>query len=134
MEFLWAFESPFIFIEIYKTSTLFYGVTQTIVFSCFLIGAAATKWLLDKYNVKILIQFGMITTIIGAVMFWLCTLHYPSIYADHCVYDVNCVWIFNIDRTVYAFGVGVLPASTRGGYSDIYDNHESRLGSRLDCY
>lgn len=77
VEFLWAFESPFIMIEVYKTSILFYGIAQTIIFGCFLMGAAATKWLLDRYTVKILIKYGTFITLLGTLAFWLVSAYYP---------------------------------------------------------
>lgn len=81
VEFLWAFESPFIMMEVYHTSILYYGVAQTVIFGSFLIGAAATKWLLDRYSVKILIKNGLIVTITGSILFWVISILYPTIVA-----------------------------------------------------
>lgn len=81
VEFLWAFESPFIMMEVYHTSILFYGVAQTVIFSCFLMGAVATKLLLEYYNIKILMQTGILITITGTILFWFISMFYPTIIA-----------------------------------------------------
>ncbi len=81
VEFLWAFESPFIMMEIYHTSILFYGIAQTVIFGCFLMGALATKLLLEHYNIKILMQTGILITITGTILFWFISMFYPTIIA-----------------------------------------------------
>ncbi len=81
VEFLWAFESPFIMIEVYHTSIMYYGAAQTIIFGCFLLGAMATKWLLDRYSVKVLIKHGLTLTITGTILFWVISILYPTIVA-----------------------------------------------------
>ncbi|HSX20488.1 MAG TPA: Bcr/CflA family efflux MFS transporter [Gammaproteobacteria bacterium] len=79
IEFLWAFESPFLMMEVYHTSIMFYGVAQSVIFGCFLLGAAATKWLLDHYSVKALIVYGMSIIIVGTIAFWLCSIFHPTL-------------------------------------------------------
>jgi len=79
VQFIWIFESPFIMIELYNTSTLFYGIAQTFIFSCFFIGAAATKWLLDRYSVQALIRYALGITVVGMLVFWAGSIYYPTI-------------------------------------------------------
>lgn len=81
VEFLWAFESPFIMMEIYNTSVLFYGIAQTVIFGSFILGAGATKWLLDYFSIKALMKSGLTITIFGTISFWLVSVIYPTIIA-----------------------------------------------------
>lgn len=78
--FLWMFESPFIIINIFNKSTLFYGIAQTLIFSCFFVGAVLTKWILENYKVVHIIRVFMLLTIASALMFVLCSWFYNSIY------------------------------------------------------
>ncbi len=79
IEFLWAFESPFIIMEVYEKSILFYGMAQTAIFGFFILGAGFTKWLLDFYNIKILITAGLIISIIGTTAFLFIATYKPTI-------------------------------------------------------
>lgn len=79
VEFLWAFESPFLMMEVYNTSIMFYGVAQTVIFGCFLLGAGATKLLLDHFNVKALVKYGILITIGGTILFWLNAIFYVNL-------------------------------------------------------
>lgn len=98
VEFLWAFESPFLMMEIYGTSIMFYGVAQTVIFGCFLLGAGATKWLLDHYSIKALIKYSMLITIFGTILFILCAAFHPTI-----IYGIGCMMLI-------AFGSSMLIA------------------------
>lgn len=79
VEFLWAFESPFLMMEVYGTSIMFYGVAQTIIFGCFLLGAGATKVLLDHFNIRTLMKSGLLITIAGIIIFWLNAMFFPNL-------------------------------------------------------
>ncbi len=67
--FLWMFEAPFLMIETYGFSNLYYGISQTFIFSCFFIGAKGTDWMLDRFTVRKLINTAIIITGAGAVLF-----------------------------------------------------------------
>lgn len=95
VEFLWAFESPFIMMEVYNTSILFYGLSQTIIFGCFLLGAAATKWLLDNYSIKTLIKYGTTITIFGTVLFLFTSFVYPAI-----IIGIACMMIIALGSSM----------------------------------
>lgn len=66
--FFWIFESPFLFIVKQNKSTLYYGISQTFIFSCFIFGAWLTKVLLMRHSVNKLIEIGTVMTIIGNIM------------------------------------------------------------------
>lgn len=76
IEFAWIFESPFILIEVFNTSTLFYGITQTIIFSFYLVGALVTRWLLDILTIIQFIRTSLIITIGGTILLVLTALFY----------------------------------------------------------
>lgn len=67
--FLWMFEAPFLMIEYYGVSNLYYGVSQVLIFACFFIGAQLNKHILNKHNLKILLNIAIVITIIGTVGF-----------------------------------------------------------------
>lgn len=67
--FLWMFEAPFLMLETYGFSNLYYGVSQTLIFGCFFLGAELTRWALNRHNLKILLNLAMIITLIGTIIF-----------------------------------------------------------------
>jgi Bcr/CflA subfamily drug resistance transporter len=79
MYFIWIFESPFIMIEVFQTTPLYYGMAQTVIFGFYFIGAAVTKWLLDRYSVYRLIMVATWITIVGVVLFLLTSIFYNNI-------------------------------------------------------
>ncbi len=67
--FLWMFEAPFIMLETYQLSGLYYGVSQTMIFGCFFIGAELTRYILNRHTLNRLINISLLITIIGTVAF-----------------------------------------------------------------
>ncbi len=80
IEFAWIFESPFIIIEVFNTSPLFYGVAQTVIFSSYLFGALMTKWVLDRYSVTMLIKYSLYLTVFGTFLLLATATLYENIY------------------------------------------------------
>lgn len=76
--YFWMFESPFIIIDTYKHSTLYYGFAQTAIFSLFIVGAFVTKYWLKYYSVISLIRFATIISVLGTVIFFLVSVFYPT--------------------------------------------------------
>lgn len=76
IEFAWIFESPFIMIEIFNTSTLFYGISQTIIFSFYLVGALVTKFLIDRLTILNFIRLSLVITLLGTILLLLTALFY----------------------------------------------------------
>ena len=79
MYFVWIFESPFIMIQVFKTTPLYYGVAQSVIFGFYFVGAAATNWLLNRFSVYLLIMVSTWVTIIGVVLFLLSSIFYNDI-------------------------------------------------------
>ena len=79
VEFAWIFESPFIIIELFNSSTLFYGFAQTMIFSAYLIGALATKWLLDRFTVMQFIRISLMITVIGTILLLITALFFKQL-------------------------------------------------------
>ncbi len=79
--FFWMFESPFVFIEIYHKSTLYYGVAQAAIFGCFFVGAELIKVLLRMCTVQVLIKWSMLATIFASIFLVLISAYYPSMLA-----------------------------------------------------
>ena len=66
--FVWMFEAPFLLIEVYKKSNLFYGIAQSAIFSCFFLGAWLTKIILARLNLKQLLSIGAGMSIVGTIL------------------------------------------------------------------
>lgn len=96
VSFFWIFESPFVMIEMYNTSTLFYGVAQTLIFSCFFIGAAATKWVLDRYTVEQLLKYSLAVSVGGVALFLIGAIIYP----DSIELAIACMMIFSVGASM----------------------------------
>jgi len=79
MYFVWIFKAPFLMIQVFETTPLYYGLSQTVIFSFYFVGAAATKWLLDRYSVKKLILFSVVITIAGAILFIASSILYNNL-------------------------------------------------------
>lgn len=67
--FLWMFEAPFIMLETYKLSGLYYGISQTLIFSCFFAGAELTRYILNRHTLKKLLNVALLITILGTLAF-----------------------------------------------------------------
>lgn len=65
--FLWMFEAPFLMIENYGYSNLYYGISQTFIFSCFFIGAHLTHKILNVHDVAKLIKISLVILLFGTV-------------------------------------------------------------------
>lgn len=77
--FVWMFEAPFLMIEVHKTSNLYYGISQACIFGCFFVGAAATKQVLNRYNIAILVKISTLIAIFGVGLFALTAFIYNDI-------------------------------------------------------
>lgn len=95
MYFIWIFESPFIMMEVFKTSPLDYGIAQAIIFGCYFIGAAATKWALEHFSVLKLVVMSTWLTIAGAVLFVL-----SSILINSIVIAIVCMVIISFGTSM----------------------------------
>lgn len=78
--FFWMFESPFIIIENFNHSTMFYGLAQTCIFSIFFVGAQVTKWWLDRYHLYTLIRASTAITMIGVFALLITSILWNNIY------------------------------------------------------
>lgn len=78
--FAWIVESPFILIETYQHSQLFFGFAQLFVFSGFILGAKASKYALDRMSVEKLLNLGFSITLVSAGCL-LTSAYYLSEYA-----------------------------------------------------
>lgn len=58
----WLFESPFIIIETYKKSEMFFGLVQILVFGAFIVGAKMFASVAERYNVRKIVLFFLIMT------------------------------------------------------------------------
>lgn len=93
--YFWMFESPFIIMETFQKSTLYYGVSQTLIFSCFFVGAFVTKHWLNKNSVFSLIRFGTILSVIAAV-----SLCFAAIYTTNMNYIVINMMVLTFANSV----------------------------------
>lgn len=66
--FLWMFAAPFLMIEVYGTSSLFYGISQAFIFGCFFVGAKLTELMLEKFSLQLLIKVATIVSLLGTVL------------------------------------------------------------------
>lgn len=77
--FLWMFESPFLMMELYGATTLYYGISQIFIFGCFFVGVELTKLLLNRYDLGILIKIGTLTTLAGTILLAITAKIYDNI-------------------------------------------------------
>lgn len=97
IEFSWIFESPFIIIELFKESPIFYGVTQAVIFSFYFIGAIATKLTLDRFSVWHLIKTALWVTLFGTTMFLVTSILFNNLFlaiASMCLISVGSSMLF----------------------------------------
>lgn len=76
--YFWMFESPFLIMETYGKSIMYYGFAQAAIFSCFFIGAAFTEFWLNRYSVISLIRFANALSIFSVFLLWLVCVYYSS--------------------------------------------------------
>jgi DHA1 family multidrug/chloramphenicol efflux transport protein-like MFS transporter len=78
--FLWMFEAPFLMMEIYGASTLYYGASQIFIFGCFFVGAELTNLLLNRYDLGKLVKIATATILLGTVIFAVTAKIYDSMF------------------------------------------------------
>lgn len=78
--FLWMFVAPFLMIEHYGFSNLYYGISQALIFGCFAIGAKFTSWMLNVHDLKKLIGVALIILLIGTVSLGLISKFFDSMH------------------------------------------------------
>lgn len=78
ISFLWMFEAPFLMIQTYGTSNLYYGLAQVFIFGCYFIGAGLTNWILNNYDLKKLVHTAIAILIFGTVAFAVVAKLYDS--------------------------------------------------------
>lgn len=66
--YFWMFEAPFLMIDIYGRSPLYYGLSQALIFSGFFFGAELIRRLLEKYSLKIIIRYGAVIALLLCVI------------------------------------------------------------------
>lgn len=88
--FIWMFEAPFLMMQNYGTSNLYYGVSQAFIFGCFFIGAALTRLILNKYNLNKLIKMAASILVIGTCSFVLIAHLY-----DDMLLSIICMMIIS---------------------------------------
>lgn len=71
--FLWMFEAPFLMLETYGLSAMYYGISQALVFACFFVGAELTRYILNRHTLKKLLNVALLFTISGTIGFAMVT-------------------------------------------------------------
>ncbi|MBP9722688.1 MAG: multidrug effflux MFS transporter [Gammaproteobacteria bacterium] len=67
--FIWIVESPFIVINTYGKSEIYFGLMQLCVFSGFIAGSQTTKFFVTKIEAKKLCDFGLAITVSSVILF-----------------------------------------------------------------
>ena len=67
--FTWIVQSPFIIIETYQKSEIYFGLTQLFVFVSFICGAQTAKLLITKLSAKRLCELGLTIVCSSIVLF-----------------------------------------------------------------
>lgn len=93
--FLWMFEAPFLMIETYGTSKLYYGLSQAFIFGCFFIGAKLTNWILGEFNLQRLIKVATFITLMGTILFAL-----TAKILDNMSLSIICMMIISIGSSM----------------------------------
>lgn len=88
--FLWMFEAPFLMMEVYGASTLYYGISQIFIFGCFFVGSELTNWLLNRYELGVLVKIATITALFGTVIFAVTAKIYDSM-----LFSVICLMLIS---------------------------------------
>lgn len=93
--FLWMFTSPFFMIEIYKKSSMFYGLSQAFIFGGFFVGAKLTDWMLERYSLQSLIRTATAVALIGTILFAATAKLY-----DDMILGIICMMIISIGTSM----------------------------------
>jgi DHA1 family multidrug/chloramphenicol efflux transport protein-like MFS transporter len=88
--FGWMFAAPFLMIEKYATTNLYYGLSQAFIFGCFLIGAKLTDHMLLHHNLKKLIWFALLVSILGVILFLL-----NALLVDKILYSIIAMMVIS---------------------------------------
>lgn len=76
---VWIVESPFIIIETYEKSELFFGGVQLWVFGSFALGTMTTQKLINTHTSEAIIHKGLIVGAVSSFLFW----GLSTYYVDH---------------------------------------------------
>lgn len=69
ISYLWIFEAPFLMIEVYGYTPVYYGISQASIFGCFFFGAALLKYLLERYTLSAIINISTIVSFFICILF-----------------------------------------------------------------
>jgi Bcr/CflA subfamily drug resistance transporter len=67
--FVWMFEAPFLMMETYGYSNVYYGVAQLLIFGCFFVGAELTNLMLRYLDLAKLVKTATLVSLAGTVLF-----------------------------------------------------------------
>lgn len=84
--YLWMFEAPFLMIDIYAYSPLYYGISQALIFSGFFFGAEIIKRMLQKYSLKAMIRYGAMISLLLCVILTIAAKLF-----DNMIFSVLCL-------------------------------------------
>jgi Bcr/CflA subfamily drug resistance transporter len=88
--FLWMFEAPFLMMEVYGASTLYYGVSQIFIFGCFFVGAELTNLLLNRYDLGKLVKIATLAVLLGTIIFAVTAKIY-----DNMLISIMCLMLIS---------------------------------------
>lgn len=117
--FIWIVESPFIIINKYDKSELYFGIVQFFVFGGYILGAQTSKRLIDKLKAKHLSDFGL--SVLGVAIISFLILSY---------------WQFNIMLIIAAMVAVAFGASSLSGLMNrlAIESSECTMTSRVAIY
>ncbi len=93
--FFWMFDAPFLMINVYGSSPLYYGLSQAAIFSCFFVGAWITKQCISKFPLVKIVRVSIACTLLGTILFVLVALYLDSIYLS-----VACMMIISTGSSI----------------------------------
>ena len=67
--FIWMFEAPFMVMDNYGFSAIYYGVSQTMIFSCFFVGAILNRYVLNRSTLRVLVKLALTIIAVGVIAF-----------------------------------------------------------------
>ncbi len=116
--FAWIVESPFILIETYQHTQLFFGVAQLVVFSGFILGAKAAKYTLARTSIERLLHLGFSIAFASALFL---------LFSAYCLNE----YAF----TLSMLGVALGSSMTFGSLNRLaVDSCQEPMGSRVAMY
>lgn len=63
----WIAAGPFLVINTFKSSALYFGLLQALIFSCLIIGSQVVKYTIDRLGPLRLINIGLLIVLIGGI-------------------------------------------------------------------